>query len=116
MPTIGQMFIAFDLRDWRLAEWEYQLLEDSDVFRWLCYECARSDRDGDELVNVTAIWEKSGCAEAIRPTAAVLGIIEGGTVEDRGEAGVWADSETAAWWAHAADPNIEPWMVIERFM
>jgi hypothetical protein len=36
-------------------------------------------------------------------------------VEDRGEAGIFADYQSAAWYAHALDPVIEPWHVIESF-
>ncbi len=56
----------------------------------------------DGMVNLTALWTRAGSPPDKSPGAADAYV----SIEDRGAEGVWADDETAVWYAVALDERI----------
>ena len=104
---LAEMFGRFEMRDWGLNEGQFQLALTSLVFRALVRPVPDQTAD-HELVNVTALWRAANEPSDKMPLdwISVSWKPDDQVVDDRGADGVWADFETAAWYAADLDDRI----------
>ena len=104
---LAEMFGRFEMRDWGLDEGQVRLALNSLVYRELMRPVP-GEKPGRELVNVTALWRAANEPADKMPLdwISVSWQLDDQVVEDRGAAGVWANLETAAWYAAALDDRI----------
>jgi hypothetical protein len=104
---LAEMFGRFEIRDWGLDEPRIRLALISQVFREL-KRPVPGERSGHEMVNMTVLWRAANEPADKVPLEwiSLSWKPDDQVVEDRGFDGVWADIETAAWYAWALDDRI----------
>jgi hypothetical protein len=106
----GIIFGSYDAED---------LCRRSHVFRDLVRQHVESKKVGgkEELISLTRLWKVAGCPEDKSPPEYTTKTFAtqheafnsfcDRAHEDRGEAGIWSDWETAAWYVTELDPRVE---------
>jgi hypothetical protein len=104
---LAEMFGRFEMRDWGLDEPRIRLALNSQVYRELMRPVP-GERSGHEMVNMTVLWWAGGEPADKMPLDWIPASWkpDDQIVEDRGLDGVWAEIETAAWYASALDDQI----------
>jgi hypothetical protein len=104
---LAEMSGRLEMRDWGLDEGQLQFALASLVYRELMRPVP-GQRAGPYLVNVTALWRAANAPADKMPLdwISVSWKPDEQVVDDRGADGVWADFETAAWYAAALDDRI----------
>jgi hypothetical protein len=82
--------------------------------------CRLTEGTVAELIPLAPLWNTAGSPQDRQPREWIANHTremadQGVVVEDRGEAALFADYQSAAWYAQALDPTIEPWHIVETF-
>lgn len=115
LSPLGAHFLLKSMEGWGCKPWQMEVALISPVFRTLLHQVHVSYPENGDLQPLDELWEAAGSpADRAPGSPEFAGRVAGvGEIVDRGDQGVWAEFETAAWYAEFLCEHIEIAHVLE---